>query len=139
MFAVSLNLSVRGFRTTRKGFLNNVFPTDGSYATALLANIYATALDTKSRRSAAEGELAISMATGAATVHSSRYPSFIHFITKELRTNVLQNVAQMETLPVAISPCPAGSSHGISLSRSSPPSPTSGRKERCVHQAPDRK
>jgi len=56
-------------------------------------------------------------------------------MTTELRTNVLQNAAQLQTLLTAISPYPEGS-HGLSSSHSSSSSPTFGREERWVHRAP---
>ena len=99
MLTVSPNLSVRGFRTTPKGLTTQGLSPGGNNVTAFPANISATAPETKSRCSADEGALAIFLANGAATAHSRRYPSSIQTTTTELRTNVLQNAAQLETLP----------------------------------------
>ncbi len=89
MLTVSLNLFVRGFRTTPKGLTTQGLSHGGNNVTAFPANISATAPDTKSRCSAAEGALAISLANVAAAAHSRRYPSSIQLMTTEFRTNVL--------------------------------------------------
>ncbi len=89
-----------------------------SIVTAFSATISATTFVTNSWCSDAEEKFCISLRCEASVYHSRRYPDSIHYITTELRTKVRQNGEQLETLPVAISPCPAGS-HGNSSSISS--------------------
>ena len=55
----------------------------------------------------------------------------IHCITTDMRTKVLQIKEQLETLLVALSPCPAGS-HGSSSLLSSTSSPESDHITPCV-------
>ena len=104
--------------TTPKGLTTHGFLPGGSIVMAFSATISATAFDTNSWCSDAEEEFCISLRCGASTAHHKRYPGSIHCIATELRTKVRQNGEQRETLPVAISPCPAGS-HGNSSSKSS--------------------
>ncbi len=103
------------------------FPRGGNDVTTSAANFSATAPETNSRCSIAEGALANSLLGGENTVHKTRYPSSIHVITTGLRTKVRQNSWHLVMLPVAIAPWPAGSHGGFSSpSAFSKPTHTSG-------------
>jgi hypothetical protein len=106
------------FGTTPKGLTTHGFSHGDNIVMAFSATISATAFVTNSWCSDAEEEFCISLHCGASVVHSKRYLDSIHCTTTELRTKVRQYGEQRETLPVAISPCPAGS-HGNSSSDSS--------------------
>ncbi len=118
MLTVSRNLLVPRFGTTPRGLTSVGFSPGGNNVTAMAANIPTIADETKSWCSISEGALANYSIGGADSVHSNRYPFSIKSIIAVLQTNVRQNSVQLWTLPVAMTPWPAGS-HGSSDSSGS--------------------
>jgi len=111
--------------TIPRGLTTHGFSPGGNIVTTFSATISATAFDTNSWCSEAEEEFYISLRCGASVVHTRRWPDSSHCITTELWTKDGQNGEQLETLPVAISPC-SEDSHGnsSSVSSSTPAIPT---------------